>query len=101
MRADWSRSRSLNFGPKNRTGPDLQALTILSIVHEGWWGARVRLFGVAFGDVVVLALVAALVVASGVAILLRVLVGPWPMDVVGSILRVSWRSTWLREVIGG
>jgi hypothetical protein len=28
MKADWSRSRSLNFGPKNRTGPDLQALEI-------------------------------------------------------------------------
>jgi len=26
MKADRSRSRSLNFGPKNRTGPDFQAL---------------------------------------------------------------------------
>ena len=28
MKADWSRSRSLNFGPKNRTGPDFQALAM-------------------------------------------------------------------------
>ena len=38
---------------------------------------ELRLFGVAFGDVIVVALVAALVVAYGVAVLLRVLVGPW------------------------
>ena len=34
MKADWSRSRSLNFGPKNRTGPDFQALLTGQVVLE-------------------------------------------------------------------
>ena len=34
MKADWSWSWSLNFGPKNWTGPDFQALHMLQVLLQ-------------------------------------------------------------------